>query len=256
MAAHATNSHSFVDTLHDSAAYDLQKTIFASSILTGAVRPFEESEVLYFADCTPSYVDKLYDQKTPQQKSAIKGPFQLTYGGISAKGALYQMETSPDYKALQEHYLFDLLIKQFRIVESRAKSLSKRNPKLAALLNLLKRKKGKDAFLPTFEHYEKHLHMLKHVNPEMIPAKYVVVCSIEISPLSIEVETSYHFVRWYSVPYVKTNVDNLCGDINKIFSFVMQDDEDNKYIFPDFVEEMSNAREGESDDDLPDLIDI
>jgi hypothetical protein len=228
MSACEIDSSVLVDTLDDITTFELQRHIFAHGLRSPTRNPHENDNYLYFADFTKLYGDK---------RGEIKGPFS--------------MRTS----------IANTLSKQFKILESRLKYYAKKNTKIREIVARAISQRGKRAFLPADEHVLNHASVIKYINPRMIPSKYVVLCGIEISEVTAEIVTSYHFVRWYSPSYVKKSVASF--SFNNFFenmtSMIVKDDIDNAYEFP-CIESSQSSEDDEDiiyeipDDDMPDLI--
>ena len=228
MSACEIDSAVLVDTLDDITTFELQRHIFAHGLRSPTTNPHENDNYLYFADFTKLYGDK---------RGEIKGPFS--------------MRTS----------IKDTLLKHFKILESRLKYYAKKNAKIREIVARAISQRGKNAFSPTSEHIHLHASVIKYINPRMIPSKYVVLCGVEISEVTAEIVTSYHFVRWYSPSYVKKSVASFSFNnfFDNMTSMIVKDDIDYAYEFPCIENSGSSSEEDEiiyeiPDDDIPDLI--
>jgi len=224
MSACEIDATVLVDALDDVTTFELQRHIFAHGLQCPTRNPHENDTYLYFTDFT-----KLYGEK----RSEIKGPFSM------------------------RTLVSDTLSKQFKILESRLKFYAKKNTKIREIVTRAISQRGKNAFLPTAEHTLLHESVFKYINPRMIPSKYVVLCGIEISEVTAEIITSYHFVRWYSPSYVKKSVASFSfgNFFENMTSMIVKDDIDNAYEFPCIEDSEDEEIIYEiPDDDIPDLI--
>lgn len=213
-----------VDNLSEEISCELQKIIFAKTMK--GEDPCSGGRSLYICDASCYFsVDKL----------KFKGP--------------YEMYTQHDRYA----HIRDLLSKQFKMIQNRARLLSKRE-KNTALKNVVtkhEKRYGKDAYTPTQAHIDAHTELEQYINHDLIPSKYVVLCVIAFSNEGF-LNTTYHFVRWYSFDYVTSGfkkhssskgMNNGLDALNAMLSFAAEDEDEHVYTFP---EDSSSTFDGET----------
>lgn len=216
-----------VDSLDDQTIYNLQRFIFANCLLDVTKDVHKNNKVMYFMDGTTLYKTRC---------NVIKGPCETVFSEKDDEG------------------IYDLLSKQFKIVEARLKSQSKKNPKLQEVIRRSIEKLGKSAFLPSGNHIKQYKSLLKYINRDLIPSKYVVLCIIRLSEMTAELDIEYHFCRWYSLQYIKQSVNTFQGDFfSNMLGLVVNDTVDNPYVFPHNVNADDDIQEL-TEDDMPDLI--
>lgn len=216
---------SYLNNLKEDVTCEVQKTIFAASMNRGVVP--HGDVCLYFVDATCFFgVDKL----------KIRGPYPL-FGNSSSSGEM-EGEMKGEMKGV-----FTLLERQLSIVKARVRTFSKRKvySQLGEIVKKYESLHSTSAYRPNATHLASHFSIRPYINPEMIPSKYVVVCTIEFTPDGdfASLSTNYHFVRWYSVEYVKDNVKNYTvttSAFDAMYTFALKDERNNAYKFPDVKE--------------------